>query len=1024
MAQTLTEELNLIITAESNEAKETLKNLEQEVDKLGKTTEKTTKTTDSLTSSQNKNSASAKSLGEAVATTAARYLALGVAIQKAYSFVMDGIRDAEAENRSLVALQVVLENTGRLAEISVGKIDAIASELEDSFYADKQAIMDAASELAIMEGIASSLFERTLKAGTELSFVLKKDVGSSISDLSKALEDPLTGLTKLERQGIFISQEIKNQITSLIEQNRLYEAQSLILDEIERKVGGTAEKMADVSSLTGMQTAFDKMKGSSGQLFSTLFSGLFDLGSFIFNKIDESNNTTLLAMQLRRVQAADIGTMDAGQIADLIATANALKEIGTTENSLAGNALKHWESLQVLTEQRLGVLQNISAEERAAIKAAEEAAKKEEDRLKKLEEEKGLTEALKDVWRTTDEGRLAELQDRIAEYKSLLESDRLTVSISTDSDVRNQAQARLEMYGDIIGALEKELEAMVDKEADAIEQILGRSASDFVLNIPLSFDFGRSEEETLDEQISTLKAAINTLWNTAVDSDQLDQWQEALDILKGKYDELALKKEELLEDAKKQKEISEEEAEKESELLKLQTSAKTELDRLLSEEEVKQKKLEEYQISINGLLSANLITQEQYNQLLEKEKETLGFYAEEKELASSAEKELLKLLSDEEKARNSLKDYESVIGEMLEKKLITQEQYNQLLEKEKEMLGLVEDTAEKISDWERTLKVVNEEFSVFLDSNTSAEMIASRISDIFYKWGDAIASGEDAGQAISDMFGDWVQSLTSQMSTMFITAGLRCIIEGGWSGLGVGLALIAAGGLSGFSSGLLGGSSSALSDDIMSSMQDEMDARQKLVDTITEGIDTEYDLLKRQLERNLISEETFITEAGNLNQQKNEAEARVDISNILYDRIQSLNSEYASMSGWDKFWSGRDEDIKKEIAQLQTLFDLVDSATTEELRELVETLRNLGLKTGTIPSFATGGDFITNGPQLILVGDNPGGRERVRITPIAHESAESSSSGGNIYIVGDVYGLEDLNGKLKLINEKTTRRRS
>lgn len=950
MAQTLTEELNLIITAESNEAKETLKNLEQEVDKLGKTTEKTAKTTDSLTSSQNKNSASAKSLGEAVATTAARYLALGVAIQKAYSFVMDGIRDAEAENRSLVALQVVLENTGRLAEISVGKIDAIASELEDSFYADKQAIMDAASELAIMEGIASSLFERTLKAGTELSFVLKKDVGSSISDLSKALEDPLTGLTKLERQGIFINQEIKNQIASLIEQNRLYEAQSLILDEIERKVGGTAEKMAEVSSLTGMQTAFDKMKGSSGQLFSTLFSGLFDLGSFIFNKIDESNNTTLLAMQLRRVQAADIGTMDAGQIADLIATADALKEIGATENSLAGNSLKHWESLQVLAEQRLGVLQNISAEERAAIKAAEEAAKKEEDRLKKLDEEKSLTEALKDVWRTTDEGRLAELQDRIAEYKSLLESDRLTVSISTDSDVRNQAQARLEMYGDIIGALEKELEAMVDKEADAIEQILGRSASDFVLNIPLSFDFGRSEEETLDEQISTIKAAINTLWNTSVDSGQLDQWQEALDILKGKYDELIQKKAEIIN---------------------------------IAEEQEKATSLEK-----------------------------------------QAQEELLKLLSDEEKARASLKEYEAVIAEMLEKRLITQEQYNQLLEKEKEVLGLVENTTEKISDWERTLKVVNEEFSVFLDSNISVETSASRISDIFYKWGDAIASGEDAGQAISNMFGDWVQSLTSQMSTMFITAGLRCIIEGGWSGLGVGLALIAAGGLSGFSSGLLGGSSSALSDDIMSSMQDEMDARQKLVETITEGIDTEYDLLKRQLERNLISEETFITEAGNLNQQKNEAEARVDISNILYDRIQSLNSEYASMSGWDRFWSGRDEDIKKEIAQLQTLFDLVDSATTEELRELVDTLRNLGLKTGTIPSFASGGDFVTNGPQLILVGDNPGGRERVRITPITHESIESSSSGGNIYIVGDVYGLEDLNGKLKLINEKTARRRS
>lgn len=35
----------------------------------------------------------------------------------------------------------------------------------------------------------------------------------------------------------------------------------------------------------------------------------------------------------------------------------------------------------------------------------------------------------------------------------------------------------------------------------------------------------------------------------------------------------------------------------------------------------------------------------------------------------------------------------------------------------------------------------------------------------------------------------------------------------------------------------------------------------------------------------------------------------------------------------------------------------------------------------SIPKFAQGGDFITSGPQLIMVGDNPSGRERVQITP-------------------------------------------
>lgn len=34
-----------------------------------------------------------------------------------------------------------------------------------------------------------------------------------------------------------------------------------------------------------------------------------------------------------------------------------------------------------------------------------------------------------------------------------------------------------------------------------------------------------------------------------------------------------------------------------------------------------------------------------------------------------------------------------------------------------------------------------------------------------------------------------------------------------------------------------------------------------------------------------------------------------------------------------------------------------------------------------MPSFAKGGEFITDGPQAIMVGDNPGGREKVTITP-------------------------------------------
>ena len=56
-----------------------------------------------------------------------------------------------------------------------------------------------------------------------------------------------------------------------------------------------------------------------------------------------------------------------------------------------------------------------------------------------------------------------------------------------------------------------------------------------------------------------------------------------------------------------------------------------------------------------------------------------------------------------------------------------------------------------------------------------------------------------------------------------------------------------------------------------------------------------------------------------------------------------------------------------------------------------------------IPAFAKGGDFVTSGPQVIMVGDNPGGRERVQVTPISSPNLEGpQSSNINISFSGNV----------------------
>lgn len=54
--------------------------------------------------------------------------------------------------------------------------------------------------------------------------------------------------------------------------------------------------------------------------------------------------------------------------------------------------------------------------------------------------------------------------------------------------------------------------------------------------------------------------------------------------------------------------------------------------------------------------------------------------------------------------------------------------------------------------------------------------------------------------------------------------------------------------------------------------------------------------------------------------------------------------------------------------------------------------------------FAKGGDFMTNGPQLIMVGDNPGGRERVQITPQSSPNINGPQGNVTININGPIMG--------------------
>ena len=94
---------------------------------------------------------------------------------------------------------------------------------------------------------------------------------------------------------------------------------------------------------------------------------------------------------------------------------------------------------------------------------------------------------------------------------------------------------------------------------------------------------------------------------------------------------------------------------------------------------------------------------------------------------------------------------------------------------------------------------------------------------------------------------------------------------------------------------------------------------------------------------------------------------------------------------------------KKALAQIPLL-----SATMGSLKAS-SAMQIMGIASQKPPAFARGGSFVTQGQQMIMVGDNAGGRERVDITPLSTPDFGDAGGGAsiNVNIMGNVIGTQE-----------------
>lgn len=197
-----------------------------------------------------------------------------------------GIEDWAQGAKVAAQTEAVLKSTKSAANVTAKQIDALSLSLMRKSGMDDDAIKSGENLLLTFTNIRNAagrgndIFSQTTKIMTDMSVALGQDTKSSAIQLGKALNDPIKGLTALQRVGVSFTASQKEQIKALVESGNTLGAQKLILGELNKEFGGSAEAVGKTlpGQIAVLRESFSNL---AGNLVGTMIPTLQRLVSWV-----------------------------------------------------------------------------------------------------------------------------------------------------------------------------------------------------------------------------------------------------------------------------------------------------------------------------------------------------------------------------------------------------------------------------------------------------------------------------------------------------------------------------------------------------------------------------------------------------------------------------------------------------------------------------------------------------------------------------------------------------------------------
>jgi len=211
------------------------------------------------------------------------------------------------QSKAIAQVEAGLKSTAGQVGITSQELQNMATNLQNkTLFGDEVILKDATAQLLTFTNITGENFGRTQEAALDLATRLDGDLKSASIQLGKALNDPVANLSALSRSGIQFSEDQKKVIKSLTETGKLAEAQTLILDELNKQYGGSAEAAAEADGgFTQLANSFGDLQEEIGRLLVDYLRPIVDqLKTFVQFLQNTSDGTKNVALAIAGIAAA------------------------------------------------------------------------------------------------------------------------------------------------------------------------------------------------------------------------------------------------------------------------------------------------------------------------------------------------------------------------------------------------------------------------------------------------------------------------------------------------------------------------------------------------------------------------------------------------------------------------------------------------------------------------------------------------------------------------------------------------